>query len=64
MNGVSEPSSANHAAGRSLPEVCDELRRKVTDFLEEKTDDKMLLRTQNQVRISMGVIEDALSRYE
>jgi FAD synthetase len=47
----------------SLPDVCDELRHKVTAFLEEKTDDKRIRNVQSRVRVSMGVIEEALSRY-
>jgi len=62
-NGVSKSVSAAPDA-QTLPEVCDVLRRKVTAFLEERTGDKMLRNVQGQVKISMAVIEEALSRYE
>jgi FAD synthetase len=62
VNGVTKPASASDAP-RTLPEICDELRRKVIAFLEEQTDDKVLRNVQSQVRASMGVIEEALCRY-
>jgi len=46
-----------------LPEICTELRGKVIAFLDEKTEDKVLRDVQSQVRLSMKVIEEALSRY-
>ncbi|KAK3331918.1 hypothetical protein B0T19DRAFT_88915 [Cercophora scortea] len=49
---------------RTLPEICYTLRRKVDAFLDDQTDDKLLRGTQNQARVSMGVIEEALGRYE
>jgi len=63
VNGVAKPASASDAP-RTLPEICDELRRKVIAFLEEQTDDEVLRNVQSQVRVSMGVIEEALGRYE
>lgn len=62
VKGVPNSASASDALG-SLPEICDELRSKVIAFLEEKTEDEMLRNVQSQVRVSMGVIEEALSRY-
>ncbi|KAI9786425.1 MAG: 3'-phosphoadenosine 5'-phosphosulfate sulfotransferase [Geoglossum umbratile] len=62
INGVAEPVSASDAP-RALPEICSGLRRKVTAFLKEQTDDEALRNVQSQVRVSMGVIEEALRRY-
>jgi len=36
----------------------------VVAFLEEQTDDELLKNVQNQIRVSMGIIEEALKRYE
>jgi FAD synthetase len=64
VNGVAEPASASLSdAPRTLPETCGELRRKVIAFLEEQTENKLLQGVQNQVRVSMGVIEEAMRRY-
>lgn len=64
VNGAAESASASLSdVPRTLPEVCGELRRKVTAFLEEETDDKVLRGVQSQIRVSMGVIEEALRRY-
>lgn len=64
VNGVAESASASIPdAPRTLPEVCGELQRKVTAFLEEKTEDTVLRGVQSQVRVSIGVIEEALRRY-
>ncbi|KAH7162161.1 hypothetical protein B0J13DRAFT_614834 [Dactylonectria estremocensis] len=57
-NGVATP-----AAPHALPEVCYTLRKKVLSFLDEQLDDPTLQKVQHQVRISNGVIEDALRRY-
>jgi FAD synthetase len=62
VNGVAKPPSASDVP-RTLPEICDELRRKVIAFLEEQTDDEVLQNVQSQVRVSMGVIVEALCRY-
>jgi FAD synthetase len=35
----------------------------VIAFLEEQIDDEVLRNVQSQVRVSMGVIEEALCRY-
>jgi FAD synthetase len=35
----------------------------VTAFLEEQTDNEVLQGVQNQVRVSLGVIEEAMRRY-
>lgn len=62
VNGAPKPA-ASASAPPALPEVCRELRRKVTAFLEEQTDSKVLQAVQSQVRVSMGVIEEAMRRY-
>ncbi len=62
VNGVPKPASPSDAP-HTLLETCDELRRKVIAFLEEQTDDEVLRNVQNRVRVSMGVIEEALCRY-
>ncbi|KAL2182056.1 uncharacterized protein P884DRAFT_235481 [Thermothelomyces heterothallicus CBS 202.75] len=48
---------------RALPDVCFELQAKVDAFLAEQTDDRVLRNVQSQVRVSMGVIQEALRRY-
>ncbi|KAK5656120.1 hypothetical protein OQA88_4880 [Cercophora sp. LCS_1] len=77
VNGVAKTASASGAPRaapptppsptrytRSLPEICYVLRRKVTDFLAEQPSGPGLVRdTQEQARIAMGVIEEALNRY-
>lgn len=64
VNGIAEPTSASVSdVPRSLLRICDELRRKVTAFLDEQTDSKVLQGVQSQVRVSMGVIEEAMRRY-
>lgn len=51
------------AAPRPFPEICADLRRRVTALLEEQTDDEVLQSVQKQVRISTGVIKEALERF-
>lgn len=61
-NGSTKLAAASDAP-YILPEICNELRSKVISFLDETTDDKVLRNVQSQVRVSMKVIEDAISRY-
>ncbi|KAM7199384.1 hypothetical protein V8F20_005779 [Naviculisporaceae sp. PSN 640] len=56
-------TSATLPAPRALPEICFTLRRKLLGLLEEQTDDSVLRGVQEQVRISMGVIEKAICMY-
>ena len=64
INGVAEPASASVSdVSHSLLQICDELRRKVTTFLDEQTDSKVLQGVQRQVRVSIRVIEEAMRRY-
>jgi FAD synthetase len=66
INGVSKPNTANLTRGslpRTLPEICFELRAKIDAFLCEQTDDEVLRGVQNQIRVSMDVVQEALRRY-
>ena len=68
VNGVAKSAggaseSATSAPPRTLPEICFTLRRKLLALLEEKTDDAVLRGVQDQVRVSMGVIEEAIRTY-
>ncbi|TPX07357.1 uncharacterized protein E0L32_002173 [Thyridium curvatum] len=62
--GGSIPDAAAAAASRSLEHVCLELRDKVDAFLNQKASTPLLSQVQDQLRISIGVVEDALNRYE
>ncbi|GKT97449.1 phosphoadenosine phosphosulfate reductase [Colletotrichum tofieldiae] len=53
----SEPSP------RSFYDVCDELRLRVDAFLAEDQNTEVLRNVQAQLRVSMGVVEEALARY-
>lgn len=46
-----------------LPDICYTLRRKVTAFLEQPSDDQLARDTQAQARVAMGVIKEALQSY-
>ncbi|KAI5928294.1 hypothetical protein F4810DRAFT_647830 [Camillea tinctor] len=61
LNGYhTKPSNSTP---RSLYDVCRELREKVDAFLAEEPETSLLRNVQAQVRVSMGVVEEALSRY-
>lgn len=62
VNGVVKPVAVSDTP-RPLPVICDELRRKVIAFLEEQTDDVVLQNVQSQVRVTMGIIEEAMRRF-
>ncbi|KAK4214661.1 phosphoadenosine phosphosulfate reductase [Rhypophila decipiens] len=62
-SGCSTSTSGPIPPPRALPEVCFTLRRKLLALLEETTDDLVLRGVQEQVRISMGVIEKAICMY-
>lgn len=55
---------AKEEGERALGEVCDEIRDKVDAFLGEEPSTPLLKQVQEQVRISLGVVEEALTRYE
>ncbi len=65
-NGVAKPAIAADAplTATTLPDLCTELRRKVLAFLEEPTDDEAVRHTQEQTRVSLQVVEEALKRYK
>ena len=48
---------------RSLQEVCADVNARVEAFLSHETTAKTVKRTQEQTRISLGVIEKALRDY-
>ncbi|RYP59975.1 hypothetical protein DL769_008320 [Monosporascus sp. CRB-8-3] len=47
----------------SLEGVCRELKTRVDGFLARETDDPVLRSTQAQVRVGLGVVDEALRRY-
>ncbi|OIW28903.1 phosphoadenosine phosphosulfate reductase [Coniochaeta ligniaria NRRL 30616] len=53
----------SHPSGRTLPDICHTLRRKLDAFLDEQTEDEVLRNVQSQARVSVGVISEALQRY-
>ncbi|KAK3906521.1 hypothetical protein C8A05DRAFT_11754 [Staphylotrichum tortipilum] len=68
INGIaksdgSEGLTASAGLPRTLPDVCFELQARIDAFLCEKTEDDVLRKVQSQVRESMDVIRQALSRY-
>jgi hypothetical protein len=65
-NGEEDASSASAAgsAPSSLEAVCADLHRRVSAFLDKPPDSDLTRRVQEQVRISIGVIEKALNDYE
>lgn len=64
-NGVSTGNITKNGnmGTRSLAELRDEWRRKVLAFLDRPTEDETIKHTQTQARISLQVIEQALTRY-
>jgi len=48
---------------RSLHDVCLELRERVDSFLAEELETLLLRNVQAQLRVSMGVVEEALGSY-
>lgn len=57
-----KPQSAEPAP-RSLRDVCLAMRDKVDAFLAEEQDTPLLRSVQAQLRVSMGVVEEALAKY-
>lgn len=66
-NGVAkqgEPAPVAQPPQRTLPDICYELRGKIDAFLtEDITNDNVLRNVQSQIRVSIGVIEEALRQY-
>jgi hypothetical protein len=52
------------AASTTLEEVCKDIHRRVTAFLDKPPDSDLTRRVQEQTRISIEVIEKALNDYE
>lgn len=48
---------------RTLQDVCLELRERIDAFLAEEPETPLLRNVQAQLRVSMGVVEEALGRY-
>lgn len=57
------PRIANGEPTDSLSALCARLHAQVSRFLEEDVQDDRLKKVQEQTRISMGVIAEALDRY-
>ena len=62
-NGTANPSAFASDAPRSLEEVAVDLRRRVLHLLQLQTEDQLLQKLQQQVRLSLGVIEESFRRY-
>ncbi|KAK4237270.1 hypothetical protein C8A03DRAFT_44843 [Achaetomium macrosporum] len=66
INGTAKTDKSALTRGsstRTLPEICFELQAKIDAFLCEETEDDVLRSVQRQVKVSMGVIQEALRRY-
>ncbi|CAH0043168.1 unnamed protein product [Clonostachys solani] len=57
------PSKSHHAPAHPLSEVSRQLNDKINAFLAEQTKDPMLQRVQAQVRVAIGVVEEAYRRF-
>jgi len=56
-------TSPDPVPSQSLEEVCKGLHDRIESFLSENTYDDVLVRTQKQTRIALGVIEEAFERF-
>jgi len=63
LNSYSAKPKCTDPPHRSLHDVCLELRERVDAFLAEKPETPLLRNVQAQLRVSMGVVEEALGRY-
>ena len=67
VNGITKTDDAGPVTrgsmSRTLPDICFELQAKIDAFLAEQTDDHVLRNVQSQIKVSMGVITEALRRY-
>ena len=63
---TSASESPSSSGSSSLSEICADFYARVGQFLNESglEDEPVLRAVQRQVRLSMGVIDEALSRYE
>ncbi|GKT52270.1 uncharacterized protein ColSpa_12451 [Colletotrichum spaethianum] len=62
-NGYPAKPHSSEPTPRSFHDVCDELRHRVDAFLAEEQKTEVLRNVQAQLRVSMGVVEEALARY-
>ena len=46
-----------------LENLCAELHRRITGFLDSEISDELLKRVQSQTRASLGVAEEAITKY-
>ncbi|KAK2055707.1 adenine nucleotide alpha hydrolases-like protein [Colletotrichum caudatum] len=63
VNGYPADPHSSHLSPRSFYDVCNELRNRVDAFLAEDQKTEVLRNVQSQMRVSMGVVEEALARY-
>lgn len=65
LNGhpTTEPPQCAESNRRSFRDVCLELRDKVEGFLAEEQKTGLLRDVQEQVRVSIAVVEEALDKY-
>ncbi|KDN62794.1 putative phosphoadenosine phosphosulfate reductase [Colletotrichum sublineola] len=62
-NGYPANPHSSEPSRRSFYDVCNELRSRVEAFLAEDQKTEVLRNVQSQLRVSMGVVEEALERY-
>src|SRR5688572_22889524 len=62
VNGAGAGEGEGEGTG-SLEALCRDLKAKVDGFLARETDDPVLRSTQAQVRVGLGVVDEALRRY-
>ncbi|KAF9874445.1 FAD synthetase [Colletotrichum karsti] len=62
-NGYPAKPHLSESPPRSFYDVCVELRDKVDAFLAEEPKTSVLRNVQEQLRVSMGVVDEALARY-
>ncbi|KAL0940292.1 FAD synthetase [Colletotrichum truncatum] len=62
-NGYPAKPYLSESPPRSLHDVCLELRGKVDAFLAEEPKSNLLRNVQDQLRVSMGVVDEALGKY-
>lgn len=63
LNGYPAKPKCADPPPRSLYDVCLELRERVDAFLAEEPERPLLRNVQAQLRVSMGVVEEALGRH-
>jgi FAD synthetase len=63
LNSHSAKPNCADPPPRSLHDVCHELRERVDAFLAEEPETPLLRNAQAQLRVSMGVVEEALGSY-